>query len=434
MLLPASALLAGLLSGIPLAHAQDEDAPAPPDPMVVEGINLREISSCAAVLPPPPPPPPAEEDATAKAKAKAKAKAAAAPEVEAPKIDPLCEGVPESRRCIAPRPSLSSAGRANRYVPLEEQEEPPPPPAPPPSHKTGISHVFDWLKALNTCRFQARTALPRPTEPIKGEFESDASFKKRMADYTSQMAARETRADRLYAKIDPLVGDATFALILPAKNIGEYDPDSGCFFPGAEARAELDDFKSRDTIYRREGTETEKYRLIPRDEPLRVRVTSDTIKEVRLDPDTPRTVLQITSHPICVSPEVGRIMREQKERNAIADYGVQAELQLVFSVTDGQPVWEVRGDFVYRGAADLVEQPEDTAAPRIEVERTLTVRPAADPPAVVTGPGEGSGVPGPPKKSALGCAAAGRSGASLLLASLLGLLLSTRSRRRPTTR
>lgn len=405
------------------AHAQQPAPPsapaAAPDPALVEGVNLRQISACTVVLPPLP--------------ATSSGAAVAAPASS----DPLCASVPPGRSCIAPaRNSASLAKRTPRVLSPEEKENPPPPVPPSASHTTGIVHVFDWLKALSTCRFQAGAAVPRPPEPTKGEFETMDSYKARKTLYEAQMTARMSQVATVQAAVESRAEDVSFAAILKADSLGEYDPNSQCFFPGAIARIELDDFKSRDTIYRRVGESEEKYRVVPRDETLRVALSSRTIADVRLATGTPRTVLEVMSHPICVSPAVGEILREQRSRNEVADYGVQAEVLLEFVLDESHPTWKISGEFVYRGAEDLVVQPADPAAPRIPVDRVLTVKPNVQAPSAESSQPTGGGVPGPlgQKRESIGCMAAPRpQGASTLVGALIGAaaLVTLRWRRRP---
>ena len=253
----------------------------------------------------------------------------------------------------------------------DQEETAPPTPPPPLSHRPGLDHVFDWVKALNTCRTQTAAAIPRPEKPRKHEFESSASFSELQADYR---ACQEERAEELakrHAHIEPVIEEVTFYAILRADNIGDYNADEGCFFPGVTARVELDDFKSKDAIYLNHYAATDledpiddpKRRLIPRDTELRVELNSSTIDSVTLDPDSDRTVLLLTSHPVCVDAETGREYREQSALNGIPDFGIQAELTLQFRFevspnpddpreTIAWPIWVVDGDFVYRKDAD----------------------------------------------------------------------------------
>lgn len=253
----------------------------------------------------------------------------------------------------------------------DQEETAPPTPPPPLSHKAGLEHVFNWVKALNTCRTQTAAAIPRPEKPRKHEFESSAAFSELQADYDACQEEREAELVKRHSNLEPVIEEVTFYAILRADDIGDYNADEGCFFPGVTARVELDDFKSKDAIYLNHYTSTEledpiddpKRRLIPRDTDLRVELTSSTIDSVTLDPSSDRTVLLLTSHPVCVDAATGREYREQSALNGIPDFGIQAELNLQFRFevspnpddpreTVAWPIWVIEGEFSYRNDPD----------------------------------------------------------------------------------
>ena len=312
---------------------------------------------------------------------------------DAPEAEPpveLCG--PNASLCIAPR--ANAAGKKNdldlSLFRKPDQEETAPPQSPPaPSHKPGLTHVFDQVKALNSCRTQLAAAIPRPEKPRKNEFEGSDSYSARQQSYIECQSDRETEVVSRQSRIEPLIEEMVFYAILRADSIGDYNADEGCFFPGVTARVELDDFKSKDAVYLNHYASEAvaspisdpKRRLIPRDTELRVKLTSETIASVTLDPGSDRTVLLVSSHPLCVDAATGREYREQKELNGFADFGIQAEMTLQFRFevspdpTDpaenvAWPTWEIDGEFMYRN---------DPAGTVLEVEpgRTLPGNSAA---------------------------------------------------------
>ncbi len=333
-------------------------------------------STCGKLLPPPTPSTPEAAATAAPAiecpiscrlldPAPAVAPQSAGDEDEVVQVPQLCGD--DATLCIAPRANAVSRERdldLSLFRKPDQEGTAPPTPPPTPSHKPGLTHVFDWVKALNTCRTQTAAAIPRPEKPRKNEFEGSESFSERQAAYTSCQIEREAEITTRQARIEPAIEEASFYAIIRASNIGRYDADEGCFFPGVTARVELDDFKSKDAVYLNHYATTSpindpKRRLIPRDSELRVDLTSQTIATATLDPDSDRTVLLLTSHPVCVDAETGREYREQSELNGISDFGIQAEVRLNFRFEVSPdpanpremvawPVWEIDGDFVYR--------------------------------------------------------------------------------------
>ncbi|MFT5681824.1 MAG: hypothetical protein ACI8RZ_002742 [Myxococcota bacterium] len=277
---------------------------------------------------------------------------------------------PDVTLCIAPRANPTSKEKEldlSLFRKPDQEETAPPTPPPVSSHKPGLTHVFDQVKALNTCRTQTAAGIPRPEKPRKNEFEGSGSFSGRQQAYTDCQNERETEVIARQSLLEPIIEEMTFFAILRADDIGSYDADEGCFFPGVTARVELDDFKSKDAVYLNHYASNTaatpisdpKRRLIPRDSELRVKLTSETIASVTLDPDSDRTVLLLSSHPVCVDAATGREYREQLELNGISDFGIQAEmtLQFRFEVSPDPtnprenvawPTWVVDGDFVYR--------------------------------------------------------------------------------------
>ena len=293
--------------------------------------------------------------------------------------------------CIAPRANAASEKNELDLSLFRKpnQEETAPPLSPPaPSHKAGLTHVFDQVKALNSCRTQLAAAIPRPEKPRKNEFEGSDSYAERQQSYIACQSERETEIISRQSLIEPVIEEMVFYAILRADDIGSYDADEGCFFPGVTARVELDDFKSKDAVYLNHyASDTAaspisdpKRRLIPRDTELRVQLTSGTIASVTLDPDSDRTVLKVSSHPLCVDAATGREYREQKELNGFSDFGIQAEmtLQFRFEVSPDPanpadnvawPIWEIDGDFVYRNdPAGAVLQVEPGRKPPVDGE------------------------------------------------------------------
>ena len=293
--------------------------------------------------------------------------------------------------CIAPRANAASEKNELDLSLFRKpnQEETAPPLSPPaPSHKAGLTHVFDQVKALNSCRTQLAAAIPRPEKPRKNEFEGSDSYAERQQSYIACQSERETEIISRQSLIEPVIEEMVFYAILRADDIGSYDADEGCFFPGVTARVELDDFKSKDAVYLNHyASDTAaspisdpKRRLIPRDTELRVQLTSGTIASGTLDPDSDRTVLKVSSHPLCVDAATGREYREQKELNGFSDFGIQAEmtLQFRFEVSPDPanpadnvawPIWEIDGDFVYRNdPAGAVLQVEPGRKPPVDGE------------------------------------------------------------------
>ena len=351
-------------------------------------------STCGRLLPAPEPVSEEEAEAVEEVEATCPIACRFLDPMPAPELKEGEEAAPEpcgedAGLCIA-----SKANPAHRDTDIDlslfrkpdQEETAPPTPPPARSHKHGLTHAFDWVKALNTCRTQTAAAIPRPEKPRKNEFESSATFSGRQSAYGACQDERESEVIKRQSLIEPVLEEATFYAILRADSIGDYNADEGCFFPGITARVELDDFKSKDAVYLNHYAAADsanpisdpKRRLIPRDSELRVELTSGTIASVALDPDSERTVLLLTSHPVCVSADKGREDREQSELNGIVDFGIQAELMLNFRFEVGPdpadpretiawPVWVVDGDFIYRN------DPTGT---------TLTVEPGREAPVV----------------------------------------------------
>jgi len=296
------------------------------------------------------------------------------------------------------------------------QAEAPPLPLPSPrEYDAGFSHVFAWVQALNTCRGQIADGISRPIAPRESEFISPEDWAKQEDLYVSCSSSWQQEVINHQQRIEPVIEQADFYVVLPADDIGQYHPineEMGCFFPGATARIELDHYKSRDAVY----LDGNKFRLIPRSgtgkDAFQIE-GSQTIASIELDPDSDRTVLVMRSHPICVPPDVGEVYREQKRRNGESDYGILAQLKIRFdlpSYESGHPVWQIDGEFFYRdpveGAivlnTDANAQPTDDAATPTEDALPIDDR------------------------GTLGCAQTS-SGAGC--AWLLGLLFATRRRR-----
>ncbi len=353
---------------------------------------------------------------------------AAAPDPDTPAPSPCGEDV---ALCIAPRLNPGAAAHRNTIDPglfrrADEATEPPPPAPPPYSHRVGLDHVFDWVKALNTCRTITASAIARPDRPLKDEFESTESFKARQEAYSQCKDARGEEVSRLQKKLEPVVEEATFYAILPATDLGVYDADAECFFPGVTARVELDDFKSRDAVHLGQYPELSnpKRRLIPRQGALGVKLNSQTIASARLDPSADRTILMLTSYPVCVPPRVGKVYRDQRDINGVEDFGIQADITLRFRFEIGRnpanpaetvawPIWEIDGEFSYRGD-------EDGAAMTPPLDLTLSVDPDQQPPgAGADHASAGSSLP-LASKGPLGCqTAAGHAGRVWLLGLLM---------------
>ncbi|MEL6348539.1 MAG: hypothetical protein AAFV53_35870 [Myxococcota bacterium] len=366
-----TSLLFGLLCGLTLsapAIAQDDADAA--EAAAESDNDPRRFASCAVVLPPPPTPP-ADETTPRR-------DADPAPE---PAPDPLCDPVTEAgRRCVGPMKKPGLARPNNRYKLFSEEDNPPPTVPPPPAYSTGMKHVFDWVKALSTCRYQVGAAIERPPEPIKQEFETLEQFAARKANHEQILANRAQQVSLIQQQIEPMIDQVTFAMVVPIETLGEFNAETSCFFPGVTARVPLDNFKARDTVYRHEDGQPEKYRIIPRDAPLKAAIgATRTIGSVSIESDKQGAVLNVTSHPVCVTPEMGRMFREQKERNGVNDFGIQAELRTAFAFTPGESLvtWKISGDFVYRGAEDLLP-PLEEGEERPPVDRTLKVNPSAE--------------------------------------------------------
>lgn len=355
----SSALTILLVLTSPPAGAQDtapaDATPPPAGPYAA----LRPHRSCEAVLPP-----------------LATATATTPP--------PLCQRAPEGSRCVAPSRIRGEQKRPSQVLDPEDEN---PPPVPPYTlmYSPGIKHVFGWLKSLNTCRFQAGSAVERPEQPVKGEFQTDASFQQQLATFEAAMAARAAEVVAVQASTEPLLSEVTFVAALPVESLGEYSAEKGCFFPGPQARIQLDEYKSRDTIYRTDGDAVSKFRLVPRREAPALVIgeppmpPSRTLKTAYFDDATPKTDLVFQSHPLCVPPEVGNTLRDQMERNAIRDFGIHFELAVQFRLDGDEPQWVIGGEFVNRTKPELVAASEEADGP-VRADRTIPVDASAAPP------------------------------------------------------
>lgn len=343
------------------ALAQDPAAAAPPAPPAVSDryAELRAHRSCQSILPP----------------------LAAAGALAPP---PLCERAPAGTRCIAPHRKGGQQKRPNQVLDPEDEN---PPPLPPYTlmYTAGLDHAFSWLKSLNTCRFQAGSAVTRPTEAVQGEFQTDESHATALAAYEQAMEARASEVVRVQGSTEPLLNGITIVAALPIEDLGQFSPETGCFFPGPRARVQLDDYKSRDTIYKTEGEVVRKYRLVPRKDNPDIVIggelgESRTLASAYFDDDTPKTDIVFQSHPFCVDAPTGNVIRAQRERNAVADFGIAFEAIIRFRLDGEEPQWLVSGEFVNRTQPELVDIPPagPRATPRqVRTDRVITVRPDA---------------------------------------------------------
>lgn len=383
---------------------------------------LRAHRSCQSVLPP-----------------------LATPDEAPPESPPLCDLIPTDARCVAPHRNRGAQKRPTVFLDpeLDPAERPPTPPYTT-MYTPGIQHVFGWLKSLNTCRFQAGSAVKRPEEPTKGEFETAVAFAKRMEAHSAAMARRASAVVAVQKSTEPLLDQVTFVAVLPVESLGVYDARDGvgCFFPGVSARIELDEFKSRDTIYETTGEATHKYRLVPRKvAPTLVTdgssglAASKTLARAYFDEDTPTTDIVFESHPLCIDAVGGHKLRAQRELNNVADFGIHFEAVLRFKLVDGPdgtrvPEWVIGGEFVQRDQAELVNTSDDPRNPSmVRADRSLQqvspgkVQPPPDDvpepdPSAVELPIDDTGP--------LGCSAVGAGAAAWWLSALL---LGARRRR-----
>ena len=354
-----SSLMHSLLLLYPLAHAQetvDTGEPAPVD----DYAALRELRTCQPILPP------------------------LAGESTTP--PPLCDAIPAQTRCVYPRRINGTQKRPGQILDPEDTD---PPPQPPYTlmYTPGMQHVFSWLKALSTCRFQAGSSVPRPEEPIKDEFQTMDSFEAELEAYDQQMEQRVEQVVALQAFTEPLLDDVSFIAVLPIDTLGEYNAETGCFFPGPQARVNLEPFTSRDTLYQTTGQAVETHRLIPRRDPVSILIgeaglsPSATLQSVFFDEDTPEDDLVIQAHPMCVDAETGNQLRNQRNRNQIEDFGIHFEGVFRFRIHEGAPQWLVTGEFVNRTQPEMINLTEDPdedpvmqrAERRIQVQSDIAV-------------------------------------------------------------
>lgn len=417
------------------AFAQDTPTSQSPteeavDVVLDEYADFRAYRKCQAVLPPP-------------------------PDVSPGELPPLCELAPADTRCVHPHRIPGREMRAELPSHQAEEEDAVQPPYTL-MYTPGLEHVFEWLKILNVCRYEAgQGGLPEElrelTQPVKQAFQTPEQFEEEKAAYAASQQRRDLLLQDIHRQIEPLLWDITFVAVLPIDSLGDYSVEENCFFPGPQIRLSLDDFKSRDTLYITHATTedpdespVERFHLIPRRDASSVLLEGDdlerskTLASAVFDDETAPLDVVLQSHPLCFSsPEEGLRVYNQNEKNNVTDFGIHFEARLQFQLDEEQqPRWLLGGEFINRDQPELtrvtVETEDGEEEERLELtDRVITVRPdAVKPIEEEEEPEEGEALLPIDDQSTFGCSAAPlRTGAGWLGIVGLSALWGRRRRR-----